>query len=444
MRDILTNVCFALLLISSTLSAEPLSTQRFKLSFVPYKTPTKYEKAFATVDFTFGLSPNTQILPLRPDLSAGASLVGIQGDNLNDWGLTGCLATGSTGDSKCEYSVTISSKKYFERTYTTNDLQVPMQYPGQAGADLNSRMSFGGLSSRSESGKAVFPLGATGVLSLAPTSSFYQWMFTQHSSPNTIVGLDLKLARLGSWWDSTSNIYVEPSNLILSGEVKYAKSITNLTLPTDITHWSVPSASLSLGDEKIVDGQLVCFTNAISNTITVDPSYTLLEKINKAICNSDKPCSADDNRVPRQGSDIFTKLTINMELKSTGEDKSAKLIIVPDVFMYSAGGSINADMSSDFASIIAQQICPPNTKIILGRNFFSLYTTHFSVSKSDGKKMIYLEKKKIIKEMSPSEKVLVLTLGLGMVGLCAVVLAIKYIVDGKTSSPDEYAAAAQN
>ena len=369
---------------------------------------------------------NTVDTNMRPDLSTEVVAVGLW--PLNDWGVT---CGNDLKETHCSYSDENSfTFKYLDKTYQSYQMNIPCPFKKDNTYNLDGKyLLVNGLYNTSNSSKAIFALGSTGIMGMAPQSPYYSNLFAHKAFPGDlfIFTFEYKLDRSQEWWNPKQPKAYKNGTMTLNGFIQSDllsnSKLMNVSIPRTNKYWEVTGVMLSISNKTIKQDLTLCITNRENAILAADPAFEIKKLINQALCKKDSGCEVNSQQ--DKAPSIVLKIA-DFEISIDNKD-----------YLFSNPQTQSLDqVVDDVNEWKSRSSCSSASSIAVGRMFFSKYAVVFHYSKTENHK-IGFGIRKLSRELTKSEKTLLVGFGLVMVVLVLLVMIVRIVVTRKRNIPAE-------
>ena len=382
-----------------------------------------YEKA----TFYFNL-PETLEVYMRPDLSSQQVLIGLKPPL--EWGIPCKNDTTTNCNQKAMQDETQTSTYLSQSAYS-----VPISVPNPFRKDNTYNLNFTSLGANGLYGflnsQTQFVLGTTGVMGFAPQSQYFSNLFTHYAFLNNafVFLFSYELDRSGQWWLNDNPKAYKNGTLSLNGyssqDLLSSTDLKNVTVPRSSTFWTIIAKQLIVGNQTLIDDSVkLCITNSMNSFVSVDSATNLNKAINQIICGQDANCSANSHS-PSDAPQITIKVNTDLEFSLASGDYA---------YTNDSENTLGYAVSDDLQTWISLGMCDPQSKIAVGRLFFTKYALIFNYFGSGPDHIITVGMKRQPRLLTAAEKRLLITLGVGMAVLVIIILVAKLVVDSKKAN----------
>lgn len=381
---------------------------------------------------------------MRLDLSSDDTIVGVNPPN--DWGLN-C----NTVDSQVGAPVCVPiDKKPVEVEYQRQKLRDATQYhkvhEALFGNSIFRTKNFTvgdpvwevlGLTDQTSAGSTSFILKDTGVLGLAPGSTFISYLLTTQPNLNNSFGFTVDYpiaARAGPREKKVANIPEFVLNVSSSTQVPGVRDLTSvgiLKATEQGKSWQFLDVAVQIGSQSfsLVDSgtALLCITNTDqSNLIYVKSRSDFAAAIYKQMCDSSTACKLDEVNFEKA-----PEITVTQNKGALGTPVSIKLI--GEEYLIDGGSGLYQESVGDLNSLIADGKCSSESNIALGSQLFNGYVGHFLVKRTTegqvvkSEKTVELYRKRFPTRLSSQQKFYFMVVSSVMIVIIALITLIKHL-----------------
>ena len=380
----------------------------------PDNTVTLFEKT----NFYFN-ADNTLEVSMRPDISFGCVMIGLSEDL--DWGVP-CNNGGK--DTHCYFNQTTIPQYYNLHTYVTYPLNIPNPLKKDGTYNLNtSYLKAYGLYDAVQANKSNFLLGGVGIVGMAPNSPYFSNLFDHYGFEDDmfVFSFTYLLDKSKHWWDNNDPTNYKNGTLSLNG---YSESdlvnsnLQTVSIPRSTNFWQIGGVQLLVGNTTVSQGsQTLCITNSLNEILAADSSMNVKAAINSQFCSNQAGCTTDKDS---KSAPLLTLKFADFELTL---DESDYLFKNETTNTYD-------QVIADISSWRSLGKCSPESKIAVGRMFFSKYALIFNFAKTGNHKLSFGVKKQL-RTLTAKEKIVIVVISITVIGIVLSVLIIKTMLNAK-------------